>query len=55
LSPTDYKDVQGKADIHNWKPANEDAIKRNARYILRMKATAAAIAMGGVNTSEGTV
>jgi hypothetical protein len=55
LSRSDYKEVQGKADIHNWKPANEDAIKRNARYILRLKATAAEIATGGVNASEGAV
>ncbi len=55
LSQTDYKEVQGKADMNNGKPANEDAIKRNVWYILRMKATAADIAMGGVNAPEGAV
>ena len=41
LSHSDYKDVQGKSDIMNWKPASEKVIKRNARYIARMKASAA--------------
>ena len=41
LSRSDYKDVQGKSDIKNWKPASEKVIKRNARYIARMKASAA--------------
>ncbi len=28
LSHSDYKDVQGKSDIKNWKPASEKVIKR---------------------------
>jgi hypothetical protein len=41
LSHFDYKDVQGKNDLKNWKPASEKVIKRNARYIARMKALVA--------------
>ena len=37
----DFKDVQGKSGIKNWKLASEKVIKRNARYISRMKASAA--------------
>ncbi len=33
--------MQGKSDIKNWKLASEKVIKRNARYIARMKALAA--------------
>ncbi len=41
LSRSDYKDAQGKNDIKNWKPASAKVLKKNARYIARIKASVA--------------